>query len=75
MAIKWRRINGVPFWHWVVCMREAGECVVLDSKTALKNNVRRDFGRMKPEWFIEVTGSVTQTLADIGVWRDAGDGW
>lgn len=56
LAIKWREINGVPFWHWVVFVREAGACVVLDSKAALRHNVRRDFGRMKPKWFIEAGG-------------------
>ncbi|WP_456268631.1 hypothetical protein M1D97_15650 [Kushneria sp. AK178] len=55
LAIKWREVNGVPFWHWVVFVREAGAGVVLDSKAALKTNVRRDFGRMAPKWFIEVT--------------------
>ncbi|WP_299257733.1 hypothetical protein [uncultured Kushneria sp.] len=54
LAIKWRLIDGVPFWHWVVFVREAGESVVLDSKAALKHNVRRDFGRMKPKWWIEI---------------------
>ncbi|WP_445620387.1 hypothetical protein ACUN8C_00245 [Kushneria sp. Sum13] len=54
LAIKWRRIDGVPFWHWVVFVRKPGESVVLDSKAALKHNTRRDFGRMKPQWFIEV---------------------
>ncbi len=54
LAIKWRLIDGVPFWHWVVFMRTGQESVVLDSKAALKHNVRRDFGRMKPKWFIEV---------------------
>ncbi|WP_438765565.1 hypothetical protein [Kushneria sp. TE3] len=56
LAIKWRWVNGVPFWHWVVFVREGGVCVVLDSKAALKTNVRRDFGRMAPKWFIGVTG-------------------
>lgn len=54
LAIKWRRIDGVPFWHWVVFVRKPEESVVLDSKAALKHNTRRDFGRMKPQWFIEV---------------------
>ncbi|MFC0337407.1 hypothetical protein SAMN05421848_1808 [Kushneria avicenniae] len=54
LAIKWRLIDGVPFWHWVVFVREAGESVVLDSKAALRHNVRRDFGRMKPKWFITI---------------------
>ncbi|PAU74525.1 hypothetical protein [Halomonas salipaludis] len=55
MAIKWRLEQGKPFWHWVVFVREGGEAVALDSKKALKSNVRRDFGRIKPKWYIEVT--------------------
>ncbi|MDR5907415.1 hypothetical protein [Franzmannia qiaohouensis] len=55
MAIKWRLEQGKPFWYWVVFFREGGEVVVLDSKKALKSNVRRDFGRIKPKWYIEVT--------------------
>lgn len=54
MAIKWRMEQGRPFWHWVVFIREDGEAKVLDSKKALKSNVRRDFGRIKPKWYIEV---------------------
>lgn len=55
MAIKWRLEKGQPFWHWVVFVRESGEAQVLDSKKALKSNIRRDFWRMKPRWYIAVT--------------------
>ena len=55
MAIKWRLEKGQPFWHWVVFVREGGEAQVLDSKKALKSNIRRDFWRMKPRWYIAVT--------------------
>ena len=54
LAIKWHRENGIPFWHWVVFVRERDDAFVLDSKKALRHNVRRDFGRMKPKWFIAV---------------------
>jgi len=54
LAIKWHRENGTPFWHWVVFVREGDDAYVLDSKKALKQNCRRDFGRMKPKWFIPV---------------------
>ena len=54
LAIKWHEENGKPFWHWVVFVREQGKPYVLDSKKALKSNLRTDFGRMKPKWFIEV---------------------
>ena len=54
LSIKWHMENGRPFWHWVVFVREGDGAYVLDSKKALKNHVRRDFGRMKPKWYIEV---------------------
>ncbi len=54
LAIKWRRVNHIPFWHWVVFVRGKHGAVVLDPKATLKRNVRTDFGRMKPRWFIAV---------------------
>lgn len=54
LAIKWRREGDRPFWHWVVFVRQGGHAYVLDSKKKLRSHVRRDFGRMKPRWFIEV---------------------
>ncbi|WP_091646452.1 hypothetical protein [Aquisalimonas asiatica] len=54
MAIKWRVEKGRAFWHWVVFLREEGEATVLDSKKGLRSNVRRDFWRMKPKWYIEI---------------------
>ena len=56
LAIKWRMERGRPFWHWVVFVREGEQARVLDSKRALKSNVRRDFGRITPRWYLEVTG-------------------
>jgi len=55
MAIKWRIEQGRPFWHWVVFVREGGQAKVLDSRKALKSNIRRDFGRIRPKWYIEVS--------------------
>jgi ABC-type bacteriocin/lantibiotic exporter with double-glycine peptidase domain len=55
LAIKWRTEQGKPFWHWVVFIRGQGEAKVLDSKKALKSNTRKDLGRIKPKWYIEVT--------------------
>jgi ABC-type bacteriocin/lantibiotic exporter with double-glycine peptidase domain len=54
LATKWHRENVTPFWHWVVFVREGGQCYVLDSRKALKTNRRTDFGRIKPKWFIKV---------------------
>ena len=55
LAIKWHKEKGKPYWHWVVFVRENNNEFVLDSKKALKSNIRTDFGRIKPKWFIEVT--------------------
>lgn len=57
LSIKWHLINGKPWWHWVVFVSEVGHEYVLDSKKALKKNIRTDFGRMKPKWYIEVKTS------------------
>lgn len=54
LAIKWHRLNGTPFWHWTVFIRDNAGMAVLDPKRELKNNYRTDFGRIKPKWFIEV---------------------
>ncbi len=57
LAIKWHQQQNQAFWHWVVFIRDPSLCYVVDSKKALKNNIRTDFGRIKPKWFIEVTKS------------------
>jgi len=54
LSIKWHLEKNKPYWHWVVFVREDGQESVLDSKKTLKTNIRKDFGRMKPKWFIEV---------------------
>jgi hypothetical protein len=54
LSIKWNLGNGKPYWHWVVFVREGDRKYVLDSNKSLKSNVRTDFGRMKPKWYIEV---------------------
>jgi len=56
LAIKWRIEQGKPFWHWVVFVREGGEARVLDSRKALKSHIRQDFGRIRPKWYIGVSG-------------------
>jgi hypothetical protein len=57
LAIKWRMEGGKPFWHWVLFVREGGQAKVLDSKKTLRSNIRKDFGRIKPKWYIEVINS------------------
>lgn len=54
LAIKWREVDGVPFWHWTVFVREGEKSWVLDSKKALKTHRRSDFGRITPKWYIPV---------------------
>ena len=55
LAIKWHRVRGRAFWHWVVFWRGPSGAVVLDSKCALRLHRRTDFGRMRPKWFIAIT--------------------
>jgi len=55
LAIKWHLEKGVPHWHWVVFSRSNGQAFVMDPKKALKTNIRTDFGRMKPKWYIDLT--------------------
>ena len=54
LAIKWRVEKSRPLWHWVVFVRDPSGSYVLDSKKALRNHRRTDFGRIKPKWYIEV---------------------
>ena len=54
ISTKWRLENGKPFWHWAVFVRNGDEQYVIDSKKSLKNNVRKDFGRIEPKWYIKV---------------------
>jgi len=54
LAIKWHRVKGQAFWHWVVFVRDSTGTYVLDSKKTLKRHVRKDFWRMKPKWFLKV---------------------
>ena len=55
LSIKWHLENGQPYWHWAVFIRDGELQYVLDSKRSLKSNIRTDFGRMKPKWYIEVS--------------------
>ena len=55
LAIKHHWEGDRPFWHWVVFVREGDDAYVLDSKKTLKQHCRRDFGRIKPKWFIPVS--------------------
>ena len=54
LSIRSHIEHGKPHRHWVVFVRESGKSYILDSKKTLKTNIRIDFGRMKPKWYIEV---------------------
>jgi hypothetical protein len=54
LATKWHLEQGKPYWHWVVFVRDAQGEVVLDSKKTLTTNIRTDFGRIRPRWYIKV---------------------
>ena len=54
LAVKWHIYQGQPCWHWVVFVREGQDSYVLDSNARLKQNIRNDFGRIQPKWFLEV---------------------
>jgi hypothetical protein len=63
LAIKWHRLRGLAFWHWVVFWRGPGGPVVLDSKRALRAHRRTDFGRMRPKWFLSLDKPPRRTPA------------
>ena len=54
LAIKWHLEQGRPCWHWVVFVRDDRGARVLDPKKGLRRNIRTDFGRIRPKWFIPV---------------------
>jgi len=41
-------------WHWVVFHRIEGKPVIYDPNQSIKNDKRRDFGRIKAKWFLPV---------------------
>jgi len=64
LSIKWHLEKGSPYWHWAVFVRENEQSYVLDSKMGLRTNLRTDFGRMKPKWYIPVT-DIKSTLGHL----------
>lgn len=54
LSIKYHQEAGKSFWHWVVFKRINGLSFVLDSASDLPSNIRTDFDKMAPKWFIEV---------------------
>jgi hypothetical protein len=57
LAVKWHKERDRAFWHWVVFWRGPSGSVVLDPQRALRTQIRADFGRMKPKWFIGIEAS------------------
>jgi len=41
-------------WHWVVFHRIEDNPVIYDPNQSIKNDKRRDFGRIKAKWFLPV---------------------
>jgi len=62
LAIKWHKEKNTAYWHWVVFVRDEKGEYVLDSKSTLKQNIRTDFGRIKPKWFIGITDRKTYKI-------------
>jgi len=54
LATKYHLEKDIPFWHWVVSVNNGEDAYVMDPKKALRTNIRKDFGRMKPKWFFEI---------------------
>ena len=54
LSTKHHKEGDKYFWHWVVFKRVNNKSVVLDSSTSLPSNLRTDFDRIQPKWFIEV---------------------
>lgn len=57
LSIKFHQENGKNFWHWVVFKRLDGQEFVLDSAGYLPSNIRTDFDKMQPKWYIEITNA------------------
>ena len=64
LAIKWHQVTHKPYWHWVIFVRKDENSYVLDSNSSLKSNIRTDFGRMRPKWYIEVVSNKVNSQVD-----------
>ena len=64
LSIKWHLEKGRPFWHWVVFARESGRSYVLDSRKGLRQQIRTDFGRINPKWYIRVADAQPSLASD-----------
>jgi hypothetical protein len=66
LATKWHMEKGLPFWHWVVFVRDEGGTRVLDSKRSLRTHSRTDFGRIRPKWYIPIDGPFSRAKTARG---------
>lgn len=41
-------------WHWVLFLRVGPDSYVLDPRKTILSSKRRDFGRMKPFWYLKI---------------------
>lgn len=73
LSIKWHLQEKKPFWHWVVFVRENGDQYIFDSSTRLKTNIRKDFGRIKPKWFIGVQLKMSNEIPFQRIWLTGQD--
>jgi ABC-type bacteriocin/lantibiotic exporter with double-glycine peptidase domain len=64
LAIKWNHNGKHAFWHWVIFWRGPEGPVVLDPKRSLQKNIRTDFGRIKPKWFLTITNCSDNKVAN-----------
>ena len=52
LAINYQKRKNT--WHWVLYVKEENDKFVYDPKKTIKTEKRRDFGRMKPRWYVLV---------------------
>ena len=54
LAVKYHKVENIPFWHWVVSKRIDGKIALLDSADTTNKNSHMDLLATKPEWYIEL---------------------
>lgn len=64
LAIKWHRHHHRAFWHWVIFWEGPEGPIVLDPKRELHTNLRTDFGRIKPKWYLTIIKQPSYLTAD-----------
>ena len=54
LAVKYHKVENIPFWHWVVFKRIDSKITLLDSADTTNKNSRVDLLATKPEWYIQL---------------------